>query len=163
MNTFFGSSGHGVGHSRPGKGVSADFAGGAGSPPRPCLDGKPEAPVASAEHRVPGHRGCAQPRPKEFRKASARQGEARAGLPEHVSDQRALPQGIARDMDILPPSLAKRGWGRFGCEVLTRIHLRGEQAQDKSPLPPLFHRGDRPKPHSSAWKESAVAETRSKS
>ncbi len=31
-----------MGHSRPGKGVSADFAVGAGSPPRRCLDGKPE-------------------------------------------------------------------------------------------------------------------------
>ncbi len=31
-----------MGHFRPGKGVSADFAGGAGSPPRRGLDGKPE-------------------------------------------------------------------------------------------------------------------------
>ncbi len=38
----YGSSGNGVGHSRPGEGVSADFAEGAGSPPRLGLDGKPE-------------------------------------------------------------------------------------------------------------------------
>ncbi len=31
-----------MGHSRPGEGVSADFAEGAGSPPRLGLDGKPE-------------------------------------------------------------------------------------------------------------------------
>ncbi len=31
-----------MGLSRPGKGVSADFAAGAGSPPRLGLDGKPE-------------------------------------------------------------------------------------------------------------------------
>ncbi len=29
-------------HAGPGTGVSADFAVGAGSPPRRCLDGKPE-------------------------------------------------------------------------------------------------------------------------
>ncbi len=51
--TSLGSSGNGVGHSRTGKGVSADFAGGACtdmtllavascSPPRLGLDGKPE-------------------------------------------------------------------------------------------------------------------------
>ncbi len=53
-----------MGHSGPGEGVSADFAVGAGSPPRRCLDGKPELTEAPRLHQT-----AAEGIPEGFRQA----------------------------------------------------------------------------------------------